>query len=105
VAAAADAKRQAIASFLAYRRDGGENYDDEGRLSLEVTEYLRAGNNAAAASLLQEQAAAPDLPDDARAFINALQAIVAGSRDRTLADAPDLNYGMVVEILLLIDRL
>ena len=38
-------------------------------------------------------------------FIQALQAIVAGSRDRTIADAPDLNYSMATEILLLIETL
>ena len=48
------------------------------------------------------------LPPDAQwflPFINALQAIVAGSRDRTLADAPDLSYMMAAEILLLIETL
>ena len=34
-----------------------------------------------------------------------LQAIVAGSRDRTLADAPELNYSMAAEILFLIETL
>src|SRR6185295_10811054 len=36
--AAAEAKRKAIASYLAYRREGGENYDGPGRLSLAVTQ-------------------------------------------------------------------
>ena len=40
-----------------------------------------------------------------RPFIHALQAIVAGSRDRTLADAPDLDYTMAAEILFLIETL
>ena len=39
------------------------------------------------------------------AFIRALQAIVAGRRDRTLADAPDLDFGMAAEILFLIETL
>lgn len=34
-----------------------------------------------------------------------LQAIVAGSRDRSLADAPDLHYTMAAEILWLIEAL
>jgi hypothetical protein len=38
-------------------------------------------------------------------FIQALQAIVDGSRDRTLADAPDLDYTMAAEILFLIETL
>ena len=55
--------------------------------------------------LLQQLAADPDLPSRGRTFIRALQAIVAGSRDRTLADAPDLDYAMAAEILFLIETL
>ena len=103
-AAAAEARRKAIAGYLAYRRDGGENHDGPGRLSLAVTQPLLAGDPAQAASLLQQLAANPDaawlLP-----FIGALQAIVTGSRDRSLADAPGLNYTMAAEILLLIETL
>ena len=38
-------------------------------------------------------------------YIRALQAIVAGSRDRALADAPELNFMMAAEILFLIETL
>src|SRR4029453_14228396 len=102
--ATAEAKRKAIACYLAYRRDGGENYNTEGRISLAVTQSLLAGDAPTAASQLQQLAANPDatwlLP-----FIRALQAIVAGSRDRTLADAPDLDYTMAAEILFLMETL
>jgi tetratricopeptide (TPR) repeat protein len=103
--ASARAKRNAIACYLAYRRDGGENHDLDGRISLAVTECLLAGDAATAASLIQQLATDPDLPSNARTYIRALQAIVEGSRDRTLADAPDLHYGMAAEILLLIEIL
>lgn len=103
--AAVDAKRKAIACYLAYRRDGGENHDTDGRVSLAVTEFLLAGDTAAAASLLQQFATDPNLPNPARTFIHALQAIVAGSRDRALADNSDLDYGMAAEILFLIETL
>ena len=103
-AAAAEAKRKAIACYLAYRRDGGENHDDAGRISLAVTQSLLAGAPAQAESLLQQQ-----LPRFEAAgfdgFIHALQAIVAGRRDRTLADAPDLDFGMAAEILFLLETL
>jgi len=103
-AAAAQARAKARAGYLAYRRDGGENHSGPGRLALAVTRPLLAGDAAAAASLLQQLAAEPDaaslLP-----FIRALQAIVDGSRDRTLAEAPELRYTMAAEILLLIDTL
>jgi ATP/maltotriose-dependent transcriptional regulator MalT len=102
--AAAQAKGKEIACYLAYHRDGGENHHPDGRISLAVTQSLLAGDPAQAASLLQQLATDPKatrhLP-----FIRALQAIVAGSRDRTLADAPDLDYTMAAEILFLIETL
>lgn len=104
-AAAAEAKRKAIACYLAYRRDGGENHDAPGRISLAVTQSLLAGDPAAATSLLQELAARPDANASFQAFFRALQAIVAGSRDHSLADAPDLSPTMAAEILFLIETL
>jgi len=103
-AAAEEAKGKAIACYLAYRRDGGENHSGAGRLVFAVTESLLTGDPAKAASLLQQR-----LPRFEAAgfggFIRALQAIVAGSRDRALADAPDLTYDMAAEILFLIETL
>ena len=69
-----------------------------------MTQSLLAGDPAQAASLLQQLAADPDAAW-LLTFIRALQAIVAGRRDRTLADAPDLDYGMATEILFLIETL
>ncbi len=104
-AAAAEAKAQALRCYLAYRRDGGENHSDTGRLALDVAQALKAGEAAAAASLLQQLAADPELPNYARPFIEALQAIVAGSRDPGLADSADLDYTMAAEIRLLLETL
>jgi tetratricopeptide (TPR) repeat protein len=102
--AAAEAKRKAIACYLAYRCDGGENHDGPGRLCHDLTQLLLTGDGAAAASFLEVLVANPDaakfLP-----FIHALQAVVTGSRDRTLADAPDLHYTEAAEILYLIETL
>ena len=58
--AAAEAKRKAIECYLAYRRDGGENHNADGRICLAVTEPLLAGDPAAAASFLQQLAADPE---------------------------------------------
>ena len=103
-APAADAKHKAIACYLAYRRDGGENHSIAGRISVAVTPYLLDGDRSNAASLLQQLAADPDAAW-LRPFVRALQAIVAGSRDRNLADAPDFDCGMAAEILFLIETL
>ena len=98
------ARGKAVACYLAYRRDGGENHSGPGRLALAVTQTLLSGDPALAASRLQQQ-----LPRFEAAgfggFIRALQAIVSGSRDRRLAEAPDLDYTMAAEILMLIETL
>ena len=104
-AAAAEAKRKAIACYLAYRHDGGENHSPQGRLALAVTQAVCAGNAPEATALLQQLAERPDAAGPGLTFVRALQAIVAGSRDRTLADAPDLSYMMAAEILILIETL
>lgn len=101
--ASIDAKRRAIDSYLTYRREGGENHD-VGRLSFLVTKYLLAGDSAAATSILMQFVAFPGAIRFL-AFSHALQSIVAGSRDLTLADDPDLDYGMAAEILFLIETL
>jgi tetratricopeptide (TPR) repeat protein len=102
--AAAGAQSKALAAYLAYRRDGGENHYSDGRIALAVTQSLLAGDVAEPAALLERLAADPNaawlLP-----FIHALQAIVAGSRDRALAEDPGLDYTMAAEILLLIETL
>jgi tetratricopeptide (TPR) repeat protein len=103
--AAAEAKRKATACYLAYRRDDGENHFPDGRIALSVTESLLAGDHATATSLLEQFVADSDLPSQLGTFIQALQAIVAGSRDRSLADAPELTYAMAAEILFLIETL
>ena len=104
-AVAADARHQAINAFLAYRRDGGENQSGSGGLALAVRQLLASGGDPAeAASSLQQFAADPRaagmLP-----FLTTLQAITAGSRDRSLAEDPALDFDEAAEVLLLIEAL
>jgi tetratricopeptide (TPR) repeat protein len=104
--AAAAAMDQARAAFLAYRRDGGENHSLAGRLALAVTGHLRAGDPAATRSLLRQIAADPDWQaDEARTFIQTLDAIAAGRRDPALAEAPGLTYDLAAEVQLLLETL
>ena len=103
-AAAADARRQALAAFLAYRRDGGENQSGQGRLARDVGQAMIAGNSAEVTSLLQQLAADPRaghmLP-----FLTALQAITAGSHEPTVVNNPALSYEQSAEVMLLIEAL
>ncbi len=103
--AAAEARERAIAAFLAYRRDGGENHSFSGRLALAVGEWLRDSDAAEAARVLQRVAADPDIAGSTLTFVRARQAIAAGSRDPALAEAPDLHYTKVAEIVLLLESL
>lgn len=104
-AASAEAKSKALAFYLTYRRNGGENHDYEGDISFSVIESLLADDKAAAESQLKEAAAGPDVTESDKTFIRALEAIVAGSRDTSLAEAPELNYLMAAEIIILIETL
>jgi tetratricopeptide (TPR) repeat protein len=102
--ATADARQQALGAFLAYRRDGGGNQNASGRLAQAVLQALASGDPAEAASFLQQHAAAPQAASRLP-FLTALQAITAGSRDRSLAEDPGLSYDQAAEVLLLIEAL
>jgi tetratricopeptide (TPR) repeat protein len=104
-AAAIEAKQKSIQCYVAYRRDGGENDSGSGRLVLDMTKALRAGGTSVAAEFLEELAADPRATGSFCTFIQALQAVVKGSRDRRLANAPDLDFTMAAEVLFLIETL
>ena len=55
--------------------------------------------------MLQRIAADPDIAGSTLTFVRARQAIAAGSRDPALAEAPDLHYTTVAEIVLLLESL
>ena len=102
--AAAEALQQARAAYLAYRRYGGENRYRNGRMALAIRQALAAGMPAKSTSLLKQLAADPDFACQLP-YLSALQAITAGSRDRSLAEAPGLSYDQAAEVLLLIEAL
>jgi len=102
--AASDARHQALDAFLAYRRDGGENQSESGRLVSALRQDLGAGFPEAATSLLLQLTAHPAWANQLP-FLTALQAITTGSRDRSLAEDPGLSYDQAAEVLLLIEAL
>jgi len=97
---AREARRQAVEAYLAYRRDGGESRTPGGQLCALVAERP-AEAGAILAQLLQD----PEMPAQARALVPALQSVLDGSRDVTLADDPNLDYDDAAELLLLIESL
>ena len=102
---AAQANAQARAAYLAYRRDGGENQDPNGQIANDLKQHLLAGDQPGASEIVQQLAAVPTPPAWLPPFVTALQAIVAGSRDPALADAPEFRFDTAAEILLLIETL
>jgi tetratricopeptide (TPR) repeat protein len=104
-AAAAAARQKAIELFLVYRRDGGENHELGGRLCAAFTEAMLAGNFQEAAGMLAEWRSRPNLPADLPLLLDALEAILGGRRDPSLAQHPDLYYDDAAEILLLLEAL
>jgi hypothetical protein len=103
--AADEARRRAIELFLAYRRDGGENHSPAGRLCHHLTASLLSNDTDQAGQALDEFARHfSDVPE-AAPLVAALQAILAGERARTLADAPGLTYDVAAEIHVLLDHL
>jgi len=104
LSAAAEAKRQAITAYLAYRRDGGENQFGAGRLCLAITQALLADQPDAAVDQLRQEAARYEASGYG-GYIHALQSLVAGQRDPALAAALGLTYDMSAEILFLIETL
>ena len=104
--AADEARRQSIASFLAYRRDGGQSMDWGAQVCAIVAQAIQA--NAPDATTGLEQALAEELrqPDHPRqALIPKLQAILRGDRDPALAADPALDYDDAVELQLLLESL
>jgi tetratricopeptide (TPR) repeat protein len=103
--AAADARADAGAAFLAYRRAGGENHEPGARLAAAVGQAVTSGETADVASQLAELGARPDLHDYLKALVPVLQRIVDGSRDPALASTAGLDYDDAVEVGLLLERL
>ncbi len=106
-AAARQARQQAFAHFLAYRRAGGENHSGHGRLCADIAAMLDAREHAQAQALLQQLAADPANANNhsEQALLASLQAIVRGSRDADLALDEALHYATAAEITLLLESL
>ncbi|MCP4108550.1 MAG: tetratricopeptide repeat protein [Desulfobacteraceae bacterium] len=95
--AAAQAREKAMELFLAYRRDGGENHSDGGRLCFAFAQAVEAGQTDEIREHLKQYSPHP--------LVSALQAILSGSRDPALASDPALDYQNAVEVKLLLERL
>lgn len=105
--AAEQAHQQAVATYLAYRRDGGESIvgGSTALLCEAVGQAIAEGRSAQAYAELVRLSKAPECPDCQKPLLTHLQSILAGSRDRALAADPNLEYFCAAELHLLLDRL
>lgn len=106
--AACIAWRNARDSYLAYRRDGGENPFKDGCLAMSVRKFLLQGEHSAVLNALQQLAEqlAGDLEGQSMLpFLSVLHAIAVGGRDSSLAEDLRLGYAEAAEVLLLIEAL
>jgi len=103
--AAAQAREQAIQLFLAYRRDGGENYNPGGRLCAWFENALKEQRPEEIKKQLEEKANDPKTHSSLKPLIPKLQAILDGAREPGLADDPELWYTDAAEILFLLEKM
>lgn len=102
--AAAQARQQAIESYLAYRRDGGQSMTPGAQAGAQALQAIEQGDT----TKLEQQLAQfleEDIPLSAKVMIPKLQAILQGERNPTLADDPKLDYDDAVELQLLLEAL
>ncbi|MGC1721149.1 MAG: tetratricopeptide repeat protein, partial [Isosphaeraceae bacterium] len=105
--AAFEAWRRVIETYLAYRRDGGENLsgDETVKLCEELLGAVEEGRLAEFGAALDRLDGRSEKPAYLVPVSKALRAILVGNRDPALADDPALDYDDAAEILLLLERL
>lgn len=102
--AAAEARANAIAAYLAYRRARGESQANTTPLYALVYQAIAQDKTDEAAEELK-QYARPDASAWLTRLLIHLHAILDGARDPAIADDPALNYADAVELQLLLESL
>ncbi|PSN19107.1 hypothetical protein C7271_09090, partial [filamentous cyanobacterium CCP5] len=104
-AAARAAWQQARDTYLAYRQQGGYAQFGGGKLVDHVLGLLTQQQVDEAQSLFAKLTDNPEVPDSQKQLIQAMVAILNGSRDPALADDPALDYADAAEVLFFMGRL
>ncbi len=102
--AATQALQQAIESYSAYRRAGGQSQTTVAQLCALASQSIPQGETARLEQELVEWSGAEAAPSF-KLMISKLQAILRGDRDPALADDPNLEYDDAVELKLLLEKL
>lgn len=102
--AAAEARQQALASYLAYRRAGGQSMGFGAQICAHTAQAITQNEITRLEQELAEYLGTSAGPRG-KVLILKLQAVLHGERDPKLADDPNLNYADAVELLLLLETL
>jgi hypothetical protein len=102
--AAEAARGQAIASYLAYRRAGGESQSNQAQLLARVFKAIQQGATTEAEQQLDKWSK-EDHPLSAKTLAAGLRALLRGDRDPALAADPNLSYENATELQLLLEKL
>jgi tetratricopeptide (TPR) repeat protein len=106
--AARGAWQQARAAYLAYRQQGGYAKFGGGKMVDQVLGLIaqrQVADRQALCNELVQMANEPDTTASQQRLLQAMVAILNGSRDPALADDDALRYHDAAEVLLFIDRL
>jgi hypothetical protein len=98
------ARQQAIATYLAYRRDGGSSHSGVIWVYAAAAQAIKQNQQDELARRLNELLG-PDTPPSNAAAARAVLAILAGERDPAVADHPDIDPINAAELLLLLETL
>ncbi|MEM7655037.1 MAG: tetratricopeptide repeat protein [Bacteroidota bacterium] len=104
-AAAAAAKAQAAALYLANRRDGGEPRFGGGRLCKKAWQAIQAGNPSPSLQEIDQMLAQQDLHESWFPLLPNLKSILEGRREEALFQDPALSYADSAELQLLLERI
>lgn len=97
------ARQQAVATYLAYRRDGGENDTEFGRFCLTVWQSIQQGNTSKIMQMIASALVNPE--QNNKELLNKLYAVLAGERDLALTEDQNLRYDEAAELILLLEVL
>jgi tetratricopeptide (TPR) repeat protein len=103
--AAAQARKQALESYLAYRRDGGQSRTIGAQLCVLTVRAIAEKDTNELKGVLAELSSANTTPDSGRLLISKVQAILRGDQDPKLAADPNLSYDDAAELQLLLEAL
>jgi tetratricopeptide (TPR) repeat protein len=103
--AAREAWRKARDNYLAYRQQGGYAQYGGGKVVDRILGLISEGKAGEIQPLFEQLANNPNATDSIKHLMQAVIAVLGGSRDPALAENSALDYDDAAEVLFLIERL